>query len=74
MKNSDKSLDNSELISYDISNDDEYEVIKVGEHEPIHDVDCKHETLVANPEDTIGEAVYHGCANKHCGVGFYIKI
>lgn len=58
------------------NNNDEHEavdIIKMDEHEPLNDVNCTHETLVANPNDTIGSAVYHGCANPKCGRGFYLQ-
>lgn len=47
-------------------------VVKMDEQKPINDTDCRHETLVADPTDTIGEAIFHACANNKCGVGFYI--
>lgn len=47
-------------------------VVKMDEQKAINDTDCRHETLVADPTDTIGEAIYHACANNKCGVGFYI--
>lgn len=49
------------------------QIVKMDEQKPIHDTECKHETLVADPDDTLGDAVYHGCANYKCGVGFYIQ-
>ena len=47
-------------------------IVKMDEQKPLNDTKCKHETLVSHPTDTIGDAVFHGCANKKCGVGFYI--
>ena len=49
------------------------EIIKMDEHKPITDSKCKHETLIPDPDDKLGEAVYHGCANPKCGQGFYLK-
>lgn len=43
------------------------------EQRPINDTECTHETLIPDPEDTIGDAVYHGCANYKCGRGWYLK-
>lgn len=54
-------------------NDDNAFVVKLDEQAPLNDTECKHESLVPDPDDTIGEAVYHGCANKRCGLGFYIR-
>jgi hypothetical protein len=48
------------------------QIVKMDEQRPINDTKCKHENLVADLDDTIGDAVYHGCANYKCGVGFYI--
>lgn len=64
-------LDNTLDLGYNDSNDENV-VVKMDEQRPIHDIECKHETLVPDPEDTLGEAVYHGCANNKCGIGFYI--
>lgn len=67
------SVDNtSNLVYNDTQTDEGYEVIKMDEHAPINDTECRHETLIPNPDDTLGEAIYHGCANNKCGVGFYI--
>ncbi len=80
----DNLLDNSYIISDNVSNDvhgsvvDSYlnrlEVVKMDEQKPINDTDCKHEKFVPDPNDTIGEAIYHGCANPKCGIGFYLAI
>lgn len=51
----------------------EVHIIKMDEQKPINDTTCRHETLIPDPDDTIGEAIYHGCANRKCGVGFYIR-
>ena len=68
------SLDIPTKLGYNNSeNDENVHIVKMDEQEPINDTECKHETLVADPEDTIGDAVYHGCANRKCGVGFYIQ-
>ena len=68
-------LDGQEEIRYNESqpNDVNEFVVKMDEQAPINDTECRHETLVANPKDTLGDAVYHGCANYKCGVGFYIR-
>lgn len=66
-------VDNRSISGYNEGNDINDFVIKMDEQSPIHDIECKHETLVADPLDTIGDAVYHGCANNKCGVGFYIQ-
>lgn len=65
-------VDNSDQISYNGLNDENVEVVKMDEQKPINDTECKHETLIPDPEDTIGDAVYHGCANYKCGRGWYI--
>lgn len=80
---SEKSVDISPELGYNVGNDDDYaslagidqpsEVVDMAKQKPIHDTECGHETLVANPEDTLGDAVYHGCANPECIVGFYIR-
>ena len=70
----DNSVDNSNEIGYNTSKHDaDYEVVKLDEQSPIHDTECAHETLIPNPEDTIGDAVYNGCANRQCGFGWYIR-
>lgn len=67
-------VDFSSKLGYNVDNTDEsYEVIKMDEHAPINDIECRHETLIPDPADTMGKAIYHGCANKKCGVGFYIQ-
>lgn len=67
------SVDTSPQNGYNVNNDLNEIVIKMDEQAPIHDTECKHDSLVADPQDTIGDAVYHGCANTKCGVGFYIS-
>lgn len=67
------SVDISDQVGYNVSNDENVEVVKMDEQKPINDTECRHETLIPDPEDTIGDAVYHGCSNYKCGVGFYIK-
>jgi hypothetical protein len=66
-------LDNSAQISDNGNNDENEIVTRMDESPPINDVSCTHESLIARPEDTIGEAIYHECANYRCGVGFYIQ-
>lgn len=67
----DNSLDNVSGIGDNVYNDLDEIVVEMGNQRPIHDPECKHETLIPEPEDTIGDAVYHGCAV--CPVGFYIQ-
>lgn len=76
-------VDFSSSMSYNDSNDvydrvadnilSRPAIVKMDEQVPIHDNKCTHEQLVPDEDDRIGEAVYHGCANPKCGVGFYIK-
>ena len=68
-------VDNTAPVGYNDSqqHDETMIVVKMEEQKPIHDTTCRHENLVADPDDTLGDAVYHGCANPKCGVGFYIK-
>lgn len=62
-----------EEVSYNSGQDDEnVEIVKMDEQKPINDTECTHQTLVQDPEDTIGDAVYHGCANYKCGRGWYV--
>jgi hypothetical protein len=77
------SVDSQTPLGYNKDNNDEYariagidqhtEIVKMDEQKPINDTECRHETLVPEPDDTIGDAVYHGCVNPKCGVGFYIQ-
>lgn len=49
-------------------------LVKMDEQKAINDTACRHETLVADPEDKLDNgAIYHGCVNAKCGVGFYIQ-
>lgn len=68
-----KVVDNAGQVGYNKGNDVNEFVVKMDEQRPIHDTECKHETLVADPTDTIGTAVYHGCANPNCHRGWYIQ-
>lgn len=68
-----KSLDNVSGIGDNVDNDINEHIVKMDEQKPINDTDCRHETLIPVPGDTLGDAVYHGCANNKCGVGFYIR-
>jgi len=52
---------------------DHTQVVDMDLQKPINDVGCKHETLIPDPRDTLGDAIYHGCANEKCPVGFYIR-
>lgn len=70
----DNNVDNEKQIRYNVDNNDEnVEIVKMDEQRPINDTECTHETLIPDPEDTIGDAVYHGCANYKCGRGWYLK-
>lgn len=81
--NPNNNVDLSSGLSYNEGNDiydavaDHYlnqpHLVKMDEQKPINDTDCRHETLVADPTDKIGKAIYHSCANHKCGVGFYIQ-
>jgi hypothetical protein len=62
-----------EETMYNTDNDENVVVAKMDEIAPINDPECRHETLVPDPDDTIGDAIYHGCANPKCGRGFYLK-
>ena len=63
-----------EEISYNSTQDDEYvEIVKMDEQKPINDTECKHETLTPDFDDKIGTAVYYGCSNRKCGMGWYIQ-
>jgi antirestriction protein len=66
------SVDNSNQVGYNVVNDENVEVVKMDEQRPVNDTECRHPNLIPDPTDTIGEAIYHGCANLECGVGFYI--
>lgn len=53
--------------------DENVEVIDLEKIKPLNDTECKHETLVPDPDDTLENgAVYYGCWNQKCGRGFYI--
>lgn len=68
-----ENVDFSEEVGYNTDNDANVEIFKMDEHEPINDLECTHEVLIPNPDDTIGDAIYHGCANRQCGLGWYLK-
>ena len=67
------SVDISAEMGYNSPNDEDVTIVKMDEQAPINDVDCTHEVLVSDPNDTIGDATYHGCANPKCGRGWYLK-
>lgn len=71
--NSEPSVDNNTKVGYNESNDLNEHIIDMSVQKPINDVDCRHDMLIADPEDTLGDAVYHGCINPKCGVGFYLR-
>lgn len=61
-------------LGYNDGTDDKNEfVVKMDEQAPVNDTECRHENLIPDLDDTMGDAIYHGCANHKCGVGFYIK-
>lgn len=68
-----KVVDNQNNIGYNEGNDDQDEIIDLSGVPPINDTECKHETLIPNPEDKIGDAIYYGCSNPKCGRGWYIR-
>lgn len=67
-------VDSPSDLSYNVVNDENVAIVKMEEQKPVNDTSCRHEKLIPEPKDTIGNAVYHGCANYKCGVGFYIRI
>lgn len=56
------------------NNDDSMIVVKVDEQPTLNDPQCKHDQLKPDYGDTLGDAVYHGCVNPKCGVGFYLRV
>lgn len=58
---------------YNKDQDDSNVVVKMDEQVPVNDTSCTHPELVPDPDDSIGDAVMHMCANPKCGVGFYLK-
>jgi hypothetical protein len=81
----DNFVDNGSGLGYNKAQNDLYaavidrdylktHIVKMDEQKPINDTSCQHENLVADTDDRIGDAVYHGCANPKCGVGYYVKI
>lgn len=68
------SIDFSSEIGYNTNNEINVEIVKMDEQKPINDTECTHETLVPDPEDKLGDAVYHGCQNYKCGRGWYITL
>jgi len=68
-----ESVDFSDNVGYNTNNNDEnVTIVKMDEQHHINDPECTHEVLVPDPDDTIGNATYHGCANPKCGRGWYI--
>lgn len=76
-------VDNAHGLGYNTSNDvndavvehylNQPILVKMDEQASVNDTSCRHEELVPDPTDKIGEAIYHGCSNRKCGVGFYIR-
>ena len=58
---------------YNVDNNDGNELIDMSEATPLNDLECTHETLVPDPDDKIGDAIYYGCQNPKCGRGWYIR-
>jgi hypothetical protein len=73
MDQNDFFVDSTSETRYNSNNDEYVDVIKMDEQRPLNDTTCQHDTLVADDNDTIGDATLHMCANVKCGVGFYIK-
>lgn len=74
MDNSNNNVDISSQMGYNVdTNDDSMIVVKMDEQKAIHDTACMHDQLQPDYDDTIGGAIYHGCLNPQCGVGFYIN-
>ena len=69
----DNNVDNSGEMMYNVGNDDNMMVVKLDEQVPLGDPDCKHVQLIADPSDRLGKAIYHGCSNPRCDVGFYLR-
>ena len=64
----------SELGYNDTQLNDVHEiVVDTANTPPINDVTCEHTELIPDFEDTIGDAVYYGCANQKCGLGWYVR-
>lgn len=68
-----ETLDNHGTMSYTEDNNDKNVVVKMDEQRPINDIECKHKVLIPDPTDTIGDAIFHGCGNRLCGMGWYIQ-
>jgi hypothetical protein len=65
-------LDNQQETMYNEVNA-VYEHIDMAKREPINDTECTHDEFIVDPTDTLGDAVYHGCANPKCGRGWYVR-
>jgi hypothetical protein len=71
---SNNNVDNSSQLGYnDITNDGHEIVVDTVNIPPINDVTCEHTELIPDFEDTIGDAVYYGCKNQKCGLGWYVR-
>lgn len=69
-----KIVDNHRKVGYnDNQLYDKDEIIDLTGVPPLNDIECLHQTIVADLEDTIGDAIYHGCQNPKCGRGWYIR-
>lgn len=76
------SVDIQAKLGYNVTNNDDYaqlagvpepvQIVKMDEQQAVNDTECTHQTLIPDPNDTIGDAVYHGCSNYKCGRGWYI--
>lgn len=68
----DNNVDTTTEIGYNSNqNDENVIIVKMEEQSAINDTSCEHKYLVADPDDTIGDAIYYGCANPKCGRGYY---
>lgn len=47
---------------------DEYEVINIGDHEPLNDPNCKHKNVVEDPTEELGDAF----TCKDCHIGWIV--
>ena len=70
---SENNVDSMTEIRYNARNDDTMIVVKMDEQRSVNDTDCRHEQLIADPNDRLGKAIMHMCGNHKCGVGFYIQ-
>lgn len=70
---SENAVDFSAEMGYNNTNDENVTIVKMDEQRPINEPECPHDDLVPDPDDSIGDAIFHGCANPKCGRGWYIR-